>query len=780
MSVGRASPPSRWSPMRSHPPAPPAAPLLPSRWALLAWGALGMALRLAELSSSTSPSAPGPLAALAAAVPAGLTSAFFLAVAVALSRRFTIGPAGLVRALAVHAAAALGLALLGTGAIWAVNVALDTVDGSDRVAQILVRVVGYALVAGMAHAAVYARRFREREVAELRLRADLSEAELRRARAELQVLKLELDPRFLFNALQTVDGEMDRDPGRANTLLVRVGDLLRAALDGVGTDEVTLEEELDFVRAYVEVESARLGERLHVRWDVDDEALDAPVPHRVLQPLLESAAEAGLSAGADAVTVTVSARCPDGVLVLSVEEDGSRPAPGGEPPLLAGAAAVRTRLRQMYRTGAAFAAVALPGGGTRVEIRVPAGGPVAAAPEPLLPHEPVRGAAALAEIQARHPRRERGRVRAALPLAAWFAVCLVIFADTLHGDPLPGGTARSWPQAFLAGTYPAAVWTLFLWVALRQTRRRPIAGRGWARAALHHAAAGALLGALAWGARMAARLVDGTAAAPTLREMMAVVGGNFLVYAALAGTAHALEYARRVRAKEVTDLRLRAELSEAELQRTRAELHLLKLELNPHFLFNALHTVSALLYDDVAHARAVLRRVRQLLEVALDGAGTQEVALEEELAFLHAYLDVEQHRLGDRLRVEWDVDGGVLHARVPHMILQPLVENAVKHGLAGRPAGGTVRVRAAREGSSLVLSVDDDGIGVAPGPRRGAGSRGVGVANTRARLAQLHGRHAGLELRPRPEGGTRAEVRLPFAAADRTLPRILEPAEAHV
>jgi signal transduction histidine kinase len=419
-----------------------------------------------------------------------------------------------------------------------------------------------------------------------------------------------------------------------------------------------------------------------------------------------------------------------------------------------------------------------------VEIRIPPADPARDAPGPevppaLLPHEPVRGAAALAELQARRPPAGRGRLRAALPLAAWFAVCLVIFADTLHGGPGPGAVPRGWGRAFLAAAYPAAVWTIFLWVALRVTRRTPVGGRRWARAAARHLAAGVGLGVAAWLSRLGARVLDGEPAGATLREALAVVGGNFVVYAALAGTAHALEYARRVRAKEVTDLRLRAELSESELQRTRAELQLLKLELNPHFLFNALHTVSALLFEDVERAHAVLRRVGDLLRLALDGAGQQEVGLQEELAFLRAYLDVERHRLGERLRVEWEVEGATLGALVPHMVLQPLVENAVKHGLGGRAGEGMVRVCAARDGDVLVLAVEDDGAGVAPGPRQGAGSRGVGVANTRARLAQMHGPGGTFVLHPRPGGGTRAEVRLPFVTEAHATPFHPVPEGAH-
>jgi signal transduction histidine kinase len=227
---------------------------------------------------------------------------------------------------------------------------------------------------------------------------------------------------------------------------------------------------------------------------------------------------------------------------------------------------------------------------------------------------------------------------------------------------------------------------------------------------------------------------------------------NLLYYWLLVGVGHGFNFHRRYRAREADAAKLQARLAQA-------ELHLLKSQLHPHFLFNTLQAISTLMHRDAKAADRMLTRLSDLLRVALDYTGTQEVSLEEELAFLAPYLEIERVRLGERLSFELDVQPNVLDARVPHMILQPLVENAIRHGIAPRATPGHIFVSARGRRGMLDLEVKDDGPGVRPGRTT---NRGLGLTITRARLEQMYGAEFSFEPRNVPEGGFRVSITIPF------------------
>lgn len=217
----------------------------------------------------------------------------------------------------------------------------------------------------------------------------------------------------------------------------------------------------------------------------------------------------------------------------------------------------------------------------------------------------------------------------------------------------------------------------------------------------------------------------------------------------LIGIGHALVFAKESRERAQRALRLETQLS-------RARLELLRRQLQPHFLFNTLHAITALMRRDLDAAERMLVRLGDLLRLSLDHADDPVVPLESELAFTRLYLQIQQIRFGEHLRVDWSIAAACLDLRVPTMILQPLVENAVEHGLK-REAGGDVEIMAARQDGKLVLRVTDGGRGLADAPQ----ASGVGLANTRSRLQTLYGEHASLSIDPRPRGGTRVTLTLP-------------------
>ena len=229
---------------------------------------------------------------------------------------------------------------------------------------------------------------------------------------------------------------------------------------------------------------------------------------------------------------------------------------------------------------------------------------------------------------------------------------------------------------------------------------------------------------------------------------------GFLIYMVIVGFYYALDYYRRFRERDLRASQLEGQLARAELQN-------LKMQLHPHFLFNTLNTISVLMARDTKAANAVLVRLSDLLRMTLDQAGTQEVSLKQELEFLQKYLEIERTRFQDRLTVEIHVDPSVLGARVPNLILQPLVENAIHHGVAPLLSAGRVEIDARRTDSLVELTVRDNGPGLALSDRKVLKER-VGLSNTRARLEQLYGARHRFEMRNREEGGLEVTVAFPF------------------
>ena len=227
---------------------------------------------------------------------------------------------------------------------------------------------------------------------------------------------------------------------------------------------------------------------------------------------------------------------------------------------------------------------------------------------------------------------------------------------------------------------------------------------------------------------------------------------ELLVYWIIVVVSHAADYYQRYR--------------EGELRASQAQLQALKMQLHPHFLFNALHSISALVHSDPDAADKMIARLGDFLRLTLDSAAAQEVPLRQELEFLNCYLDIERTRFRDRLTTHIDADPQVLDCRVPNLILQPIVENAIRHGVSQRAASGHVEVRATRAGDSLRLEVRDNGRGLPEGAepnraKQGGGVGGVGLANTRARLQQLYGGSFRFEIQNAPAGGAVVTLEIP-------------------
>jgi LytS/YehU family sensor histidine kinase len=248
-----------------------------------------------------------------------------------------------------------------------------------------------------------------------------------------------------------------------------------------------------------------------------------------------------------------------------------------------------------------------------------------------------------------------------------------------------------------------------------------------------------------WQHGLAAAAVDG---------MLRYLGFDLLLYILVVLATEAAANAWESRRRGIAAAAYAHQLAEA-------RLHVLSAQLQPHFLFNTLHAISALVWEDQARAERLLARLSEMLRLTLRSGTRVETTLDEEIALLRRYADIQETRYGDRLRVRIDVEPRVRDALVPRLILQPLVENAIRHGVTRRITPGRVDVRAWEDAGRLHLVVSDDGVGLGPRPR----PEGVGLSITRARLRQLYGAAQRFELSAAPRGGTVCAMAIPLRTA---------------
>ena len=353
--------------------------------------------------------------------------------------------------------------------------------------------------------------------------------------------------------------------------------------------------------------------------------------------------------------------------------------------------------------------------------------------------------------------------RFSLILAAWLAPALLSAFD-------------SFMQSRLSNERPAWRWVLFngvdwlLYAALtpavfRISRRFPLQREGLARRIALHIG-GALGMCVAWATlgqflRLAIfrHAPDFTAiqfGRGLERWIFTTLPFGTGVYFALVGIEHALAYMAQARERETQAVRLTAQLAEA-------RLGALRMQLNPHFLFNSLNAITVLVRDqNTAAASRMLELLSDVLRLVLRAEDSNEAPLSSELDFLERYLAIEQVRFSDRLRARIEADAAIRNAAVPQLVLQPLVENALRHGIARRADAGLLEITARRDGDTLVLTVRDDGPGLDPA---GPAATGVGLANTRARLAALYGDRASFGIANAAGGGVVATIRLPYHEA---------------
>lgn len=349
--------------------------------------------------------------------------------------------------------------------------------------------------------------------------------------------------------------------------------------------------------------------------------------------------------------------------------------------------------------------------------------------------------------------------------AGWLAIGLISTSLTLNawqGEGVQVGWARAFALLLPYWLY----WGFVTPVIIALGRRWPLARGRWRRSLpLHFAAAlaVALIHVIGYAALYKAYFPwpPGEPAGPEISDLILSMLQSrwqfeLMAYGGILGGSLALEYAREAEARTVAAAQLQTQLAQAQLAT-------LRMRLNPHFLFNTLQAVSVLVIEDPRRAQRMLTLLGDLLRAVLEGPGRQEVPLSEELGLLERYLEIEQTRFSDRLKVNFEIDPHTRDLLVPSFVLQPLVENAIRYAIAPRSAPGTVSVAARRVDHHLLLTVTDDG----PGPGSGF-SEGVGLSTTRDRLEKLYGGEQRFSLRAAASGGAIASLQLPARKLERS------------
>jgi anti-sigma regulatory factor (Ser/Thr protein kinase) len=345
-------------------------------------------------------------------------------------------------------------------------------------------------------------------------------------------------------------------------------------------------------------------------------------------------------------------------------------------------------------------------------------------------------------------------------LGLFFGAQIYFSSATIHRDV-------SWGQALYWSFSDWYEFALLVPAVFWMCRRFGFERRAWVRSFAVYVCAGVLFAGIHAVMCAAADVLQGWVTAKPIvfaKSLRGILANrthyNLAVYAVIVCGWHAWDYYRKFREREAQAAELAGRLAQA-------QLHALRMQLNPHFLFNTLNAVSSLMLTDVAAANKMLSRLGELLRLVLQGSERQEVALQQEMEFLARYLEIEQIRFGQRLQLKMEIDPSTLDASVPNLILQPLVENAIQHAIEPCETAGQIELRSIRDNGRLVLQISDSGPGLTlKKPEAGGGfdeaREHIGLNNTRERLCKLYGENQQFELTENTTGGVTVKLSFPF------------------
>jgi LytS/YehU family sensor histidine kinase len=621
------------------------------------------------------------------------------------------------------------------------------------------KIINYFQILVALYAIEFYRQQQEQKLKTERLRARFDEL-------QLQTLKTRLRPVFLFETLDCLSEVMKQDPDFADDLIAMLGDFLRNTLVSGSVRNLSVRQELALVHSYLKIESALRSNKLHFRSEVPADLMDAVVPGLVLQPLLEPAIHN--KSVSEPAELQIHIQEHENKLRLTITE-GEEPGSNDELKNSAWLIRIRQHLAELYGDRFSFEAAISRGRGFRAEIEIPLvyleEQPEIAVSDRQLPEQPdlrdadLESYTQLMEKQQEAPLPQPGFLqRIAKQYAISFGILTVLNVYFVVRVDLSAARMHetfSWHDLGFV-VYGWYIWALLAPPAIALIQRIPLKSpRVISRTLFHISAAVFCWFVLSLILALPMPLFyKGRTYGSLLVENMRNYGFaiDVIVYWTLVAIAHALDYHQKKKEEE-----LRADALELEV--VRAQLQALHMQLHPHFLFNTLHLISELVHEDIEQAQNMLQRLKGFLKLTIENSGSQQVALDKELEFLKHYLEIQQIRFQNRLNIHFNVEKAALPVLVPNLILQPLVENAIRHGIARKSEPGLLEIDIKRNNGTLQMDIKDDGPGM--NATNGNLKEGLGLSNTRTRLKRLYGSLSQFELKNPPEGGLLVSVKIP-------------------
>jgi len=573
-----------------------------------------------------------------------------------------------------------------------------------------------------------------------------AQIEARIMQAQIESLKMQIDPDFVFKSLDQLTDLMHREIDEADNMVARLGDYLRVTLENSGNSEVSLSEEIEFLKCYLEIEKIMTRNRIDIQFDIDPETMYCDVPSLILQAPVENAIRNG--ANQDFKTLKIRARKTDSKLILTIIDPQNLIQDSKGPRVRQ----LIERLNTLYETRIEMRSFIDPEGDkTQIEI-------------PLILEK--RNSSEISSGDSQSIDLQHLYETNSSPVKKWlvtigvFTGLAIYFLLSRAMVLISKGLPVDWPSQLL-DTSGWFIWAGITPIILKLSAKYPLNRKHFVKHfTIHFFACGlswffatVAMISVRWAANLGQISFSQLFSAGFVRSPFSF---DILCYGTIMAVESSVRYYRRVERNKIKSAKLSSQLG-------RARLQALKMQLHPHFLFNALNSLSELMQEDPAAAEQMIENLEKFLQLTMKSNHVLEIPFEEELEFLKCYLAIEHVRFQNRLNIKMDIEPQILKVPVPNLVLQPLVENAIRHGIAPRKTAGQIEIKASRKNGMLIVSIQDNGPGLNRSQRKDFQS-GLGLSNTRERLTQLYGNDHRFEMINAPEGGLIVMLEIPVAS----------------
>ena len=597
----------------------------------------------------------------------------------------------------------------------------------------------YHAILAVCYALDYYRRARENEINSIQV-------EDRIWRAEAQALKMQLEPKFLFRILHSLSTLMHSDLRSADRLIARLGDYLRMTLDNAQYREIPLSKELDFVKCTTELEKFREKSAVSIQYQISPGCLDWLVPNRIIQTPIEAMLKRNRTQAENSDQIVVEADRHGNLLTIQIH-DLLKVSNKSELDSL------QSSLKSFTQTHSRNMEFSIEEKDSKASVLLR----IDNQPENENPSTEAINASATQHSEYKdppiNPVRRWGIIVAAWSGVAFYFILMNSMFFKMEGKPVP------WAMLlFESSTW--YIWALLTPFILNILQKYPLRKGVFLKNGFVHLLTNLAVyfyTTLGFALLHWISLFEEGKFLETISMVFAKTqfSLDILIYWTIVALGSASRYRRHYVYSQIRASKLNSQLA-------RAQLQALKMQLHPHFLFNTLNSLSELMQEDIQAAEKMLAHLEHFLRLTVNNSEQQEVPFEQELEFLKCYLAIENVRFQDRLSIYMDIEPQTLPVAVPNLLLQPIVENAIRHGIAPRTTPGKIEICAKRNNGVLQVQVHDNGPGLTDDQRKTVPlKKGLGLSNTRERLQQLYGKGHRFHLENAPEGGLLVTVEIP-------------------